>query len=582
MKNFSILSNILLSIFATSFLLIQGCGDDDDDDDVIQNPIEIASIRFTEVDPAAESVTIRNFGSGEIDISDYQLCLGPGQYNGVSNYTTINGDLILSSNESVVIDISSGTENVASLPDNNGGLGLFSTGGQFGSDDPEIFKDYIQWGASDQSRANQAVNAGRWDDVSSFIDGFPPFTYTGTENSVGVNFWNSLSPENVRLRSGFIVNAQTPENTAIVKYFAELPTGDVDISDGTDFQQFFPVDLFDGAIYNARPDGSAGFSRIMVNGNEEVIEDAFISTVDESSFQIAIKDATTGVFHDRNTPSVLTVFDPSSMTIAGTINMNEGFVPGDISQRYQTFYFRDDFVYAPIRGNNGEFYDSLIVHIANVNTGSFTSTISKNTGIVAPFNDFGQNDADEMGNLYIQDQGDVFTFNPATLHKIPSGSMDFDPNYNFRISLSLNPSNLFLPTFRGFRYIENGLALALVAESTPQELLDLIASVGGNPANLSDDQIQQALGILFAAENGRWCTVDVNAQTVSIINGIPAQSVFATTHVMEANGLIYLPVTTPTINALYSYNPENQETAKVFDLIAGGALVGIYNLSNNH
>ncbi|MEO1254921.1 MAG: hypothetical protein AAFY41_08555 [Bacteroidota bacterium] len=393
---------------------------------------------------------------------------------------------------------------------------------------------------------------------------------------------DTTNPNEVRLKTGFVVNAQTPEGSALVKYFSELPTGDVDVSDGTDFQQFFPVDLYGGVIFNARPDGSPGFSKIMVNGNEEVIEDSFIPVIDEGSFQIAVLDNNTGVLHDRNNSTEITVFDPSSMTIAGTIDMSDGFVPEGIPQRYQTFYFRDNFLFSPLRGEDGRFYDSTIVHIANIQTGLYVGTTTINSGIAAPINDFGQNDKDEFGDLYVPNQGDVFTFNPATLHRIPNGTNEIDPNYEFQVALALNPSNVFLPTYRGFRYIDNGRALALVATESPQELLDLVASVGGNPQNLSDDQVQQALGILFASQNGRWCILDLNSQTVDVIEGIPAQSVFATTVVMESNGLLYLPVTTPEINSLYSFDPVTLETAKVFDLTAGGALVGIYNLSNNN
>lgn len=212
-----------------------------------------------------------------------------------------------------------------------------------------------------------------------------------------------VSPTDQRLTSGFVVNGVTPEGTHLVKYFAELPSGNVDLSDGKDFQQFFPVDAYGGALFNARPDGSPGFAKIMVNGDGEVIVDSFIATVDETSFQIAVRDENTGVFQDRNFPDQITVFDPSGMTVSGTIDMSEGFVPDGIPQRYQTFYFRGDEVLAPLRGNEGAIYDSLIVHVANLSTGTYSRTISFSGGAAAPFNDFGQHYLDESGNLYIPD-----------------------------------------------------------------------------------------------------------------------------------------------------------------------------------
>ncbi|MEL6660761.1 MAG: PKD domain-containing protein, partial [Bacteroidota bacterium] len=84
-------------------------------------------------------------------------------------------------------------------------------------------------------------------------------------------------PENVRLTTGFIVTAQTEEGSWFAQYFEELPTGVVDITQGTAFQTFFPLSVLDGAIYMARPDGSAGFAKLGVNGNGEIVEDGIIS-----------------------------------------------------------------------------------------------------------------------------------------------------------------------------------------------------------------------------------------------------------------------------------------------------------------
>ena len=160
-----------------------------------------AIIRFLNVDPSAESITIVNLGFQDEDISEYFLCLGPGQYNNLADYSSIDGDLILSPDEDVTIDLTSGTQNVPALPDDQGGLGLFSIGGNFGSSDPTIFKDYIQWGASDQNRSDQAVVAGRWDDANNFVIGLPPFDYIGGANDVGASFWKAtmVGEANVRL-----------------------------------------------------------------------------------------------------------------------------------------------------------------------------------------------------------------------------------------------------------------------------------------------------------------------------------------------------------------------------------------------
>jgi hypothetical protein len=391
-----------------------------------------------------------------------------------------------------------------------------------------------------------------------------------------------IGPADQRQNSGFIVATQTPNQTAFARYFSELPNGEVDLSTGgTDYQRFFPVDGYEGALFLAAPDGGSGFAKVMVDGNGDIVREGFLSTVDATSFQIAVRDATTGVYHDRNTPDRITVFDPSDMSVSGTIDMSAGEVPVGMPQRYQTFYFRDNEVFAPVRANDGSFYDSLIVHVADVNTGSYLRTIAVGDAAGVPFNNYGQNDLAEDGTLYIPDQGNVNTAFPAGLHRILPGADDFDPDYDFQPAVALNPGNFFLPVFRGFAYVGDGLGIALVATDTPQAAIDIVQQAGG-AQNLSDDQVQQILNILFTAENGRWCRLDLEARTVTPIDGIPAQSVFATTTFMRDGDLVYVPVTTETVNALYSYNPDTGTAAEVFSVTGGGALTGVYNLGRNN
>ena len=84
--------------------------------------VAAASIRLISINPDTESVTIKNLGNAEQDISAYQFCLGPGNYNAVNNYSNVTGDFILSADEEVTIDLSSSNGNVSAL-DVSGWLG---------------------------------------------------------------------------------------------------------------------------------------------------------------------------------------------------------------------------------------------------------------------------------------------------------------------------------------------------------------------------------------------------------------------------------------------------------------------------
>ncbi|MEM6726701.1 MAG: T9SS type A sorting domain-containing protein [Bacteroidota bacterium] len=172
-------------------------------------------VRIISIDPFTETLTLKNFGDVEQDISNYQLCLGPGQYGRINNYTVVSGDFALMPNEEITIDVTSGTQNVTAIPDAAGGMGLFSQGGAFGSTNPSIYLDYVQWGGPNQARAQQAVNAGRWDNAANFVSGTSPYIYNGGVSDVGSTFWSGDITLQVELIS---FSLEPLENTVLLEW----------------------------------------------------------------------------------------------------------------------------------------------------------------------------------------------------------------------------------------------------------------------------------------------------------------------------------------------------------------------------
>jgi hypothetical protein len=394
------------------------------------------------------------------------------------------------------------------------------------------------------------------------------------------------------MTSGFIITGTTGSGNAIAKYFESLPTGTADLSDGTDFIEFFPTSIYDHAIYLPRPDGGNGFSKLAVTSTGDFQEVGVIPTVDGGSFRIAVRDANTGVYQDRSTPDIITVFNPATLLTTGTINMSNGIKPTGEDNRYQRFIFRGTDVFAPIRANAGDTYSGFYLHQASLATSTFvgdTYVEAPGSGGILTVNNFGQGLVDEAGNLYVQDGGSIGTGFFSRIYKVPAGSNEIDDTYVFEPVKNLNPANIFYPTMNGFKLTGGTKAIAKVNADVPQAAIDIIMGFPGDTfeeklaAFFSDpDALNQVLGILFTAETAYWCELDVVAQTVTPITGVPQLGALATNSVVFKHaGEIYFPVATTTEQAFYKYVPGTPAATKAFD-VAGIDLAGGYNIANNN
>ena len=162
------MKKFILPLVALLTMTVSCSSDDDSTDDVIPIDDEVITddntggddgdnggdaeegvLRILNVDAVNDMVTFTNLGEGSIDIGAYWLCLGPGTYRQISAQTT--DDTNLESNETITVPY-----DVNPMED---GLSIFSVD-QFGSSDPEVLLDFVQWGAGNQPRSAQAVTAG--------------------------------------------------------------------------------------------------------------------------------------------------------------------------------------------------------------------------------------------------------------------------------------------------------------------------------------------------------------------------------------------------------------------------------------
>ena len=183
-----------LASFSLVLVLLAGCSDSGVDDNEAPDSQLEAPVRIVDVDTETEQMTLRNFGNASINVSDYWICARPG-YDRIGNAEAVrivSGNVNLAPGETLVLDVSpAGAGNFQPIVDLdvNGEMGLF-TESTFGSEDPSIFVDFVSWnGITATTRVQQAVNAGIWNSVDSFVEGTNRFSFNGGSSDFGVSFW---------------------------------------------------------------------------------------------------------------------------------------------------------------------------------------------------------------------------------------------------------------------------------------------------------------------------------------------------------------------------------------------------------
>lgn len=140
-----------------------------------------AQIRMTEVDPATNTVKIRNYGSGTVDLTSYWFC-HLFTYSQLGSGTVQSGSLNLGPGQEVVVT------SFSNFNDASSDLGLYQTS-SFASS--SSMQDFVQWGNGGQGRESVAVTKGIWT-AGTFVNVSPPYEYNGNGAQNGFQFWDTL------------------------------------------------------------------------------------------------------------------------------------------------------------------------------------------------------------------------------------------------------------------------------------------------------------------------------------------------------------------------------------------------------
>jgi len=192
---------------------------------------------------------------------------------------------------------------------------------------------------------------------------------------------------------------------------------------------------------------------------------------------------------------------------------------------------------------------------------------------------YGRGNVTDDGTLYLGLTNNTNNIppTPGRIRRILPGQTDFDPDYEFRPAQVLNPGNIFLSAHTQMILIGGQKAIARVASSIPQQVVDIVVNAGG-VQNLDQAQINEVLQMLFTQPTSNWCILDLEAQTVDVIPGIPTLSYFAGLQPSTDGDFIYLPVLTEQVNEVYRYSLSDGSVEKAFEVSGGGGIYGIYHL----
>ncbi|MEM9389360.1 MAG: hypothetical protein AAGA02_02735 [Bacteroidota bacterium] len=392
------------------------------------------------------------------------------------------------------------------------------------------------------------------------------------------------SAEELRLREGYLVLGSLDGST-LVQYYNELPTGTVDVTQGTDFQEFFPTSVINSTIYTITTDGSNGIEKIIVNESGQLQIVGEISTVDFVR-SLSVRDSLLGVFHDINDASTLTAFNPTTMEVTGSIDMSIvselGREEGEIGYGGFAFRGQNEMIVAldatpRLPGAPRAIIDLNTMRATSITT--FEEGNLLNPPIIVTNSHF-----DENGNYY----GPNFSSEgiptvSGTILKIPAGQDSYDPLYNFQVPLQNNPQQLALggSFLTAFEYYGNNKGLAVINESLPPRVIEIVfVENGGDFDNIDQNELNEILTLLTTSPTAIVAEVDMVTQAITKVEGVPSVRVFGGAGLVNIDNQAYFILRSEEANGLYRHL--GGTSAELVFEGTGATMAGVIDLSQDY
>ncbi|MBP2832384.1 hypothetical protein J8281_09320 [Aquimarina sp. U1-2] len=314
--------------------------------------------------------------------------------------------------------------------------------------------------------------------------------------------------------------------------------------------------------------GGAGYQRVTLNENKIPVAGSIIETFRGGS-SVAFLNDSIGYYSDFNTLNIQ-IFNPSTFKRTGEIDMSQAFIiPENASNQYSDIIVRGNRLFSCLYTGLGFppfAYRSdvgSIVGVVDTDSNTYIKDIFKEDSKYPgqPFLRYSSNVIDEDGTLYLATQGgltfDSDTPTPGKIVKIPSGSDDFDPEYEFVPQDQVSTSTAITKINAGFLYVGNGIGYTNILMEEPVSGSDLV----NRPLM-------------------RWAKIDLINQTAVLVERVPRNVGLTSGMAYNYRDKVQLVVYNPeeNISAIYETDPSSTTAEMVFNAASGGIIYGFYEL----
>ncbi|MEM9259426.1 MAG: hypothetical protein AAGA62_07245, partial [Bacteroidota bacterium] len=402
--------------------------------------------------------------------------------------------------------------------------------------------------------------------------------------------------------SGYVMGSILPAtgaSTSYTDYFATLPSGDVDLTQGQSAATQFYV-AARGPFFYGRPRvvGEFGISKFAIDANtDELIEVDRINTL-EAQFRMVIINDELGFsssFGDLN----LIAFNPTTMEKIQDIDLSVNTPLPDVSENSRRgvngMYYNDktgklivaihyDITLTP------QFYDLEDAYIEVIDV----ATLTREEGSRHPqafyirMNGEDKVVTDEAGNLYLVAQGsygldgNVGPLAPVRskpqILKIDAATSKFDTTYAWNPIVAAGFGDTFIQVFSAMVGTGSTKAYGLgnAAPDDPRllQLLALFAS-----GMLDDEGFNELRNLVFESENGRLMEIDLAAKTSTVVMDAPLTAGYSYPYLYNYDGKIYHQVSSEQYNGFYVTDPTDNSTSPVVNLTGGGFATSFIRLT---